>query len=412
MSEIKQEIVVVGGGLAGYATAIALADEGFETALVAPTRGETDRRSTALLGSSVAFLDQIGIMSRLRDAAEPLATMRLVDDTRRLLRAPTVEFRAGEIGLDCFGYNVLNERIGDVLAERAGELDTRLRIIDAPAVELRSEDNTATVRLGDGTSIHASLAVGADGRRSVVREGAGIAMREWSYPQRALVMNFEHDLPHQGVSTEFHTRTGPFTQVPLPGGRSSLVWVEEPATADLLVDVDRERLGEMVEEKLHSILGTVRIDGPVQAFPLSGAIATAMSGNRVALVGEAAHVFPPIGAQGLNLGLRDAAELVRAVCDSRDDPGRRSALRRYEARRRADVLSRTAAVDALNRSLLLGFLPVQMGRSLGLSAMAGIAPLRRFLMREGTVPGAGFLGIPDSLRTAFGNVGHAADPLA
>ncbi|KQT83592.1 UbiH/UbiF family hydroxylase [Aurantimonas sp. Leaf443] len=393
----RREIVVVGGGLAGWAAGLGFACEGFDTLLLAPA-AKPDGRSTALIGRSVPFLQRLGMMDAILASAEPLSTMRIVDDGGRLLHAPTVEFHAAEIGLPAFGYNILN---ADLLAgfEARGEaLGARLERREAKATGLEADATGAVVTLEDGSQLRADLVVAADGRRSPMRQAAGIAVGEWSYPQSALVMNFSHRLPHGSVSTEFHTRNGPFTQVPLPGRRSSLVWVEEPRIAELLEELTPEALSRRVEERLHSILGSVEVEMPVQRFPLSGARAASMAGDRLALVGEAGHAFPPIGAQGLNLGLRDVDQLLQLACENRDDAGARVVLGRYAAGRRADVASRSAGVDLLNRSLLTGFLPVQFARSAGLSMLAGIAPLRRFAMREGVSPGAGLLGLPRSLR--------------
>ncbi|WP_235919387.1 UbiH/UbiF family hydroxylase [Aureimonas psammosilenae] len=401
MTKLKREIAVVGGGLAGLSAAIAFAREGFDTVLVAPKPSNGDGRSTALVGPSVTFLSDLGIFDGLRRQAQPLAVMRIIDDTGRLLRAPTVEFRAGEIGLPAFGYNVLNSDLAAALSAKLAELGDRLVVVESGARTLSYEGDGVEIGLDNGDTIIASLAVAADGRRSVLRQAAGIGTRNWSYPQTALVLNFAHDLPHNDVSTEFHRRTGPFTQVPLPGRRSSLVWVERPETAALLVDLKPESLAEKVERQLHSILGKVTIDGPVQAFPLSGSIADRLTARRVALIGEAAHVFPPIGAQGLNLGLRDAASIVKAATMARDDPGSSTVTARYESERRGDVLTRTIGVDALNRSLLGGYLPVQALRSLGLATLSSSSMLRRFAMREGTSPGSGLFGLPETLRNAF-----------
>jgi 2-octaprenyl-6-methoxyphenol hydroxylase len=402
VTQSKYEIAVVGGGLAGYATAIGLATEGLSTVLVAPPPQRPDGRSTALIGPSVAFLDQIGVLSAVRAAAEAMTSMRIVDDTKRLLRAPTLTFEAEEIGLAAFGFNILNADLLAILHARALELGSRLTLVGTAAERLDVEGDDAVLRLADGARIKAALVVGADGRGSLVREQAGIGLRHWSYPQSAIVLNFAHARAHGGTSTEFHTPTGPFTQVPLPGRMSSLVWVETPETAALVVDLPRDRLEQKIEAHLHSILGAVSVNGSVQRFPLSGASAEHMAGRRVALVGEAAHVFPPIGAQGLNLGLRDAAAIVAAAAANRDDPGRPEALRRYEASRRGDVVSRTLGVDILNRSLLAGYLPAQAARTLGLSAMAAIPLLRRFAMREGVSPGAGVFGMPRSVSKGIG----------
>lgn len=402
MTQLKRDIAVVGGGLAGYATAIGLAAEGIDTVLVAPTPSRPDGRSTALIGPSIAFLERLGALEAVRAKGEPMSAMRIVDDTGRLLRAPTLTFEAAEIGLDAFGYNILNADLLAILHARAEELADRLTLVDGGARRLETSDDRATLTLDDGTTVVACLVIGADGRKSMVREQAGIALRDWSYPQSAIVLNFSHERAHGGISTEFHTATGPFTQVPLPGRMSSLVWVETPDAADLIVDLKPERLQQMIETRLHSILGAVTVDGSAQRFPLSGATALQMTAKRVALVGEAAHVFPPIGAQGLNLGLRDAAAIVAAASGSRDDPGAAGALARYATARRGDVASRTFGVDLLNRSLLAGYLPAQAARTLGLSAMAAVPLLRRFLMREGVSPGAGLFGMPRSVTEGIG----------
>ena len=396
----RREIAVVGGGLAGTATALGFASAGFDTVLIAPD-APADGRSTALIGRSVAYLSELGLIDDLRGVAEPLAVMRLIDDTGRLFRAPPVEFRASELGLSAFGYNVLNSDLHDALGKRAAA-HPKLEIVRAKATGMSLEGECAVLEVDDGQRFSACLVVGADGRASPLRKLAGITVRRWSYPQSAIVLNFTHSVPHRSVSTEFHTRSGPFTQVPLQGERSSLVWVEDPATADLIVELKHDRLSRMVEDRLHSILGAVDVEEPVQRFPLSGASVARLTSERLALVGEAGHAFPPIGAQGLNLGLRDCETIVRLVSQSRDDPGRRTTLARYEAARRGDVRSRTVGVDLLNRSLLAGFLPAQMARSAGLSLMRFAPLLRNFAMREGLSPGAGLTGLPRSLRDRMG----------
>ena len=399
----RRQIIVVGGGLVGTATALGLASAGFDTLLAAP-EGPNDRRSSAILGRSLAFLADLGIVDALEDNKAPLAVMRIIDDLGRLFRAPTVEFRASEIGLTAFGINALNADLGTVLKSVADRTD-KLEIRPVAARGLRLEDDRAVVSFADGNEIGADLVVAADGHRSPMRGAAGIGSRVWSYPQTAIVLNFDHARDHGNVSTEFHTRAGPFTQVPLPGRRSSLVWVEDPKVAPLYVDLKPDRLATTIAEKLHWILGDVSIDdGPIARYPLGGSRVDRLTATRLALVGEAAHAFPPIGAQGLNLGLRDAETLVQLASDSRDDPGSRLMLSRYEAARRADVFSRTAGVDLLNRSLLMDFLPGQMARSGTLAAMGLFGPLRQFAMREGLVPGAGLTGLPRSVKKWMG--GH------
>jgi 2-octaprenyl-6-methoxyphenol hydroxylase len=214
-----------------------------------------------------------------------------------------------------------------------------------------------------------------------------------SYPQAALVLNFGHRSEHGFTSTEFHTETGPFTQVPLPGNRSSLVWVVKPETAKDLAALDDVTLSERVERQMQSMLGRVSVEPGRQIYPLSAASPGRFAQNRVALVGEAAHVFPPIGAQGLNLGIRDIDDLIGIVGENRGDPGAARVLAAYDSRRRPDILARSGAVNLLNMSLLSDMLPAQMARSAGLNVLGSFAPLRAFFMREGLRPGSGFAAL-------------------
>jgi 2-octaprenyl-6-methoxyphenol hydroxylase len=390
MKELEAEAVVVGGGPAGLTAAIALATAGVETALVAkiPSGGPPgpDHRTTALLEGSVQALETLGIWQRCRQHAAPLRVMRIVDDTARLLRAPEVCFSAGEIGLDAFGHNIENRFLVAALETRAGELAALARIDDeADAVEIAPD--RVTIRCKGGGRASARLAIGAEGRRSLCRSAAGIEIKGRSCPQTALTFNLAHAREHHDTSTEFHTETGPFTLVPLPGRRSSLVFVVDPAEADGLTALSDADLAAEIERRSHSLLGKIAVEPGRGVFPLTMEIATRLGAGRVVLIGEAAHVIPPIGAQGLNLGLRDAAtiaELVVAISRDGGDVGEVTA--RYEAMRRADVTSRTLAVDLLNRSLLSDFLPLQGARGLGLFLMDRIGPLRRAVMREGVAP--------------------------
>ncbi len=203
------------------------------------------------------------------------------------------------------------------------------------------------------------------------------------YPQHAVTAILAHDRPHRDASTEFHTREGPCTLVPLPGQRSSLVWMMAPEKAERILILNDNAFAEAVESQVHSMLGRMRIDGPRGAVPMGGLSVSRLAERRVALVGEAAHAFPPIGAQGLNLGLRDVAALVEAASSHRDDPGGDAALEAYIRARRTDVAMRTHGVDWLNRSLLAPYLPVDFARGLGLTLLDTLPPLRRFAMRLG-----------------------------
>jgi 2-octaprenyl-6-methoxyphenol hydroxylase len=389
-SYVAAEVVVVGAGPAGLTAAIALACAGVKTALVGARPQRVDNRTTALLTGSVAALDALGVWPDCRAQAAPLRAIRLIDDTPRLLRAPEVTFRADEIGLEAFGYNIENAHLVAALETRAATLDALTRVA-AAATAVRSGEGHVVVELADGRSITAQLAVGADGRNSLCRTAAGIATHGDTYPQAALTLNFAHSRPHEGVSSEFHTPGGPFTTVPLPGNRSSLVWVVAPGEAERLAALEASALSEAIERRAHSILGKVEVEPGRGVFRLAVETADRFAANRIALVGEAAHVVPPIGAQGLNLGLRDAAtigELAVAAHRAGADVGADNVLARYDDLRRPDVAARTVAVDVLNRSLLTDFLPVQGLRGLGLYLLDQIGPLRRAIMREGVAPSA------------------------
>lgn len=381
------EVAVVGGGPAGLVSAIALAASGVETLLIAPAAAD-DHRTTALLASSVTALVTLGVWQACRAHAAPLAAIRIVDDSRRLLRAPEVGFTAAEIGLDAFGYNIENRHLLAALSARAAEL--KLSRIAAGALAVASDSDGITIKLPEGVA-RARLAIGADGQRSLCRAAAGIGTDRRAYPQAALTLNLGHDRPHQDTSTEFHTESGPFTLVPLPGRRSSLVCVLEPVQAAALAAMSDADLSDEIERRAHSLLGKMHVEEGRGMFALAVETAHSFARQRIALVGEAAHVVPPIGAQGLNLGLRDAATLAELVADARRqnvDVGSPSVLARYDAQRRADVTGRTIAIDLLNRSLLTDFIPAQGARGLSLYLVDRFGPLRRALMREGVAPTA------------------------
>ena len=404
MSDRHYDICVVGAGAAGLAAALTFAREGYSVAVIGRAHAPRDGRTVALLDGSVHLMERLGIWEALAPHAAPLEIMRLIDDTDSLFRAPVVDFKCREIGLDAFGWNVENATLVQVLADAVqgqGEIasfsNMATGIGSQDTVTPGSHDQRITISLDDGSSIAASLVIAADGRNSPMRRAAGIRARSWAYPQAALTTILTHERDHRDISTEFHTRHGPFTLVPLPGRRSSLVWVTEPDKAEHLRHYEDVALARVIERQAHAILGRMTIDGPRGVVPMGGLAVDRFHADRLALVGEAAHAFPPIGAQGLNLGLRDVAALRDAVVgtDGGGDPGSAAALARYDRGRRFDVRSRTLGVDMLNRTLLSGLLPADFLRGTGLRALAAITPLRRMMMREGVSPR---LGTPQLMR--------------
>ena len=388
MIEQHFDVAIVGGGPAGLAAALAIAATGASTALIARRAPYADNRTTALLGGSVAFLESLDVWRRCASSSAPLIAMRLVDDTARLIRAPEVRFDADELGLDRFGSNIENRTLMQALDERANEMPS-LTWFDDSATAIVTDGSGVTIDFGNGRSVRAPLAVGADGRNSLCRAAAGITVTQRALPQAALTFNITHSRPHDGVSTEFHTAQGPCVVVPLPGERSSVVWVASADEAARRMTLDDAALAREIERQSHHILGKLTVAGERHLFPLAIERTSSVARSRVALVGEAAHVLPPIGAQGLNMGLRDAADLARVMTSARasnEDLGADATLARYARLRSADIASRMMAIDIANQSLLSDFLPVQAARALGLHAIAALGPLRRLAMREGLAP--------------------------
>jgi 2-octaprenyl-6-methoxyphenol hydroxylase len=391
MTQDKQanfNVAVVGGGPAGLAAAIALAQTGASVALIAREIPYGDNRTTALLGGSIDFLEKLDVWRRCAEKAAALKVMRLIDDTGRLIRAPEVKFSSDEIGADAFGYNIENRALMAAMEERAGELGNLARYDDEAAAVAPNGD-AVLITTGQGRRLSVSIVAGADGKHSLCRAAAGISVKRRVLAQSALTFNVTHARPHQGMSTEFHTVNGPCVFVPLPGNKSSVVWVTTPDEAARLQSLDDEKLGEAAEKQSHSILGCMHADNGRHVFPLSIETPSALAANRIALVGEAAHALPPIGAQGLNMGLRDAADLAIVVGHAREqneDIGSERALSRYATARQADIFSRTFAIDIANRSLLSDLLPAQTLRALGLHLIGSVGPVRRLAMREGLSP--------------------------
>ncbi|BCH32841.1 2-octaprenyl-6-methoxyphenyl hydroxylase [Mesorhizobium sp. L-8-10] len=395
--QVENGILIAGTGPVGLIAALGLARSGFAVTLAGPEVRSDDRRTTALMTPALKYLNSLHVLATIESDAAPLSVMRIVDGTSRLIRSPVVTFRAAEIGERHFGLNIPN-RILNAALEQAVRAEPLIDWKKSLVSRWNLAGSEAAAELADGTRLSAALAVAADGRASPARETAGIRTTMHDYPQAALVLNFGHSRGHGFTSTEFHTETGPFTQVPLPGDRSSLVWVVRPETADELAALDDATLSMRVEEKMQSMLGRVTVEPGRQIYPLSATLPARFAQNRVALIGEAAHVFPPIGAQGLNLGVRDVIDLVETAAANRADPGSGATLAAYDRKRRPDILARTGAVNLLNMSLLSNMLPAQMARSAGLGFLRGFAPVRAFFMREGMQPGSGLASALAGLR--------------
>lgn len=386
------DIAVVGAGPAGLAAALALNHIGARVALIgpAPPQGPQglDTRTAALLESSVGLLKTLGAWEALLPHAAPLKAIRIVDESSGLLRAPDIEFSASELGLEAFGYNIANPALVAALYRQAENALAALLPGHVETIELHSD--RVVLRFGHGAPVAARLVVGADGRNSICRKEAGIGVSERKTGQAAIATSFAHALPHRGVSLELHRRAGSVTTVPLTDAcASSLIVLGESGEIDGLMGRDAASFANALAARLDGRLGTIGAIGARANFPVAPLSADSLAGPRTALVGEAAHILPPIGAQGLNLGLRDAATLadcVAAELKRGDDPGSQTALAAYDRARRIDVLTRTVGIDVLNFSLLSGFLPLKAARGIVSHGLNALPALRRFVMRVGMVP--------------------------
>jgi len=386
------DIAVVGTGPAGLAAALALAHGGSRVALIGPalppqSPQPLDTRTAALLESSIDMLKALGVWKALLPHAAPLKAIRIIDATGSLFRAPDVEFRASELGLDAFGYNIANSVLVEVLYAKAADSVAALY----PATVKRVEFAPSHVRLStQGAQISARLVAGADGRNSICRKAAGIAASEQAYGQAAIATSFTHRAPHCGHSIELHRRGGSVTTVPLTDqAASSVIWIDGTEEIEAVMRLDAESFAAALQDRLEGLLGQVEEVGARAQFPVTRLAAETLAGRRTALVGEAAHILPPIGAQGLNLGLRDAATLADCVAVALahgGDPGSDDVLSAYDRARKVDVLTRTYGIDLLSRSLLSGFLPLQAARGIVSHGLNALPPLRRLVMRIGMMP--------------------------
>ncbi len=259
------KVIVAGAGPAGLAAAALLAKEGVATALVAPAAAE-DPRTVALMQPSIQLLRYLDIWpGSLEAQTAPLRKLRIIDDTGSLLVAPNLEFDSEELNLEAFGWNIPLGLLLPALRKRAEDLG--VTFIEATATGARSSGDAIHITLSNASEISASLCLAADGANSAMRKAAGIATDTWSYDQTAIATSFAHSMGHGNVSTEYHKSAGPFTTVPLPENRSSLVWMERPARAEALMAMSDKELAAEIQIETHGELGLDIKPWPAQIIP-------------------------------------------------------------------------------------------------------------------------------------------------
>lgn len=386
--ETQTDIAIVGGGLNGPTLALGLAQAGFRVtvidALPAPTRAlpDFDGRAYALALTSMRLLDGIGLWQQLKEHAQPMLDIKVSDGRAGEGAAPwTLHFDHAEIEEGPMGFMIEDRHLRRALLQ-ATEADARITLIHGDAVK---DQSAGQLTLSSGKTLTARLIVGADGRNSGTAQRAGIKRTGWGYGQTAVVCAVAHEKPHHGVAHQFFMPSGPLAILPLPGNRSSIVWSETNARAEMLTQLDGPDFLQELRPAFGSFLGQITLEGARFSYPLSLTLADRLTADRLALVGDAAHGVHPIAGQGLNAGLRDVAALIDVLTNARtrgEDIGTVTVLDRYARWRRFDTATLAIATDGFNRLFSNDSSLLRAARTLGMGLVNATPPLRRRFMRE------------------------------
>lgn len=394
MTRINTDILISGGGIAGLTAACAFGAARHRVICIDPAPPVTqaadptsDLRSTAFLQPARTTLMAAGIWEFLEPHATPLQIMRLADaggvenEVRKV-----ADFDAAEVSDQPFGWNFPNWLLRRELLNRVETLPNVTFLAGVSTTGLTTRNTEARVKLSDGQTIRARLVVAADGRNSPVRDMLNIGVKTWRYGQKALAFTVSHTLSHHNISTEIHRTGGPFTLVPLPdhNGKhhSAIVWMERGARAKELAEMSEAEFTTALNLRSCGVLGDLTLASRRSLWPIISQRAERLSGQRTVLVAEAAHVIPPIGAQGLNMSLNDIQCLLD-LFDGAEDIGATDLLDRYHKKRMPDIRARITGVDALNRAAMAQSPRLRDLRMKGLSSLHGLAPLRKVAMQAG-----------------------------
>ncbi len=392
MNKTNVDVLVSGGGIAGLIAAVGFGAIGFSVLCVDPMPASKDTpkdlRSTAFWQPACAFLDDIGLWDRFAPHAAALQVMRIIDaggveNTPRIMR----DFNAADITDGPFGWNVPNWILRRELAAHIDGLANVTMVHGAATKRVLTREGEAIVTLDNGDVVRAKLLIGADGRHSTVREALDIEAKTIRYGQRATVFAVSHPMPHENISTEIHRTGGPFTVVPLPDRdgvhHSAIVWMETGPNVLRLAALDDDAFTVEMNDRSCGILGEMTLASGRAHWPIISQFAERLTGERTALIAEAAHVVPPIGAQGLNMSLADMAALWELALANPTDIGGRAMLAAYEKERHSDIRNRVMGIDMLNRASMMGAPALRNLRAGALNAMYAVTPVRKTLMRRG-----------------------------
>lgn len=386
----RVDVVVGGAGFAGLALAIALRQalgERFSVVVADPALAQVpskDPRATAIAAAAKRLFEAIDVWDEVAPTAQPILDMVVTDSKVEDAVRPTFLTFGGEVEEgEPFAHMVENRHLIDALVARAKEIGIELR---ATAVrDYETSAKAVTVTFADGDTLDARLLVGADGARSAIRERAGIATHGWSYGQSGIVTTVEHERPHHGCAEEHFLPPGPFAILPLTGNRVSIVWTERTHEAERIVALPDDEFHAELEKRFGLHLGELKVAGPRRAYPLGLYNARSFIAERLALIGDAAHVIHPIAGQGLNMGLRDVAALAESVADAARlglDIGGPQVLERYQRWRRFDTMTMSVATDGLNRLFSNHSDALRLVRDIGLGLVERMPALKRTFIRE------------------------------
>ncbi|MGH1569967.1 FAD-dependent monooxygenase [Methylobacterium sp. P31] len=395
----SRSLLIAGGGLPSLALALALKQAhgpALAVTVIDPGAADPARhrgRAYALAAGGRRMLERLDLWDRVSGAAEPITEMvisdsRLADPVRPVFLTFGREDEDAPATDEPFAHMVEAEPLAGALA--AACRAAGVAFVTAGVVRAAPDAAAIRAELTTGDSLRGDLLVAADGARSRLREAARIGWVGWSYPQVGIVATIGHARPHGGRAFEHFLPSGPFAILPLRDGgslghRSSIVWTERSDAADALLAEERDEVLAEIERRFTLDLGAIALEQGPSRHPLAFGIARSFHAERLALLGDAAHVIHPIAGQGLNLGLADAAALAEAMTGALRlglDPGGPDVLRAYERARRFDSFAMAAATDGLNRLFSNDTLPLRLARDLGLGIVDRLPGLKRFFIGE------------------------------